>query len=198
MPSDLIRCPRCGINKERNDFGTRVNRMRRKYCKSCEEHLARKLLCHNCGQERPLADFPPARRRKVQPVCGYCDPPKKGKRATKKLMPYTKYWCKGCSRSLSPDWFDVKTMRGEKWVVGDCRACKREAEELERTGRTTAEQQLRLDMIYDFDLARNMFGMSYDETVVWLENGYGVNEDRMRMWGMTETRRTLWEPDPCD
>jgi hypothetical protein len=91
-------------------------------------------------------------------------------------------------------------MRGEQWVSGRCRSCKRDEENNERLGRDAEEKQLRDDVIYDFDLARNMFGMTYEEASAWLVKGYGylgIDETKLRNWGITETRRKVWVPDEC-
>ena len=197
----MTRCRRCGLNKPRDQFGTRSNRMPKTNCLDCEKALERTITCVKCERALPVSNFPRPRRRSKLPVCDHCDPPQPGRRSTRKVLPYMKYWCKGCERSLAVDWFDVKMMRGEKWVIGDCRACKREAAELERLGKDDEERKLRNDILYDFDLARNMFGMSYGEAVAWITRGYvlrGVDESKLRAWGMTETRREVWSPDECN
>ena len=175
--------------------------MPRANCLKCEEELERKLTCSQCRKDLPPSDFPRNRRYLASRVCITCKPASPGRVATRKLRPYTKYWCEGCSRSLAPDWFDIKTMRGEKWVIGNCRSCKRDEDARRRLGKDDEERKLRHDVLYDFDLARNMFGMAYGEAVVWLVRGYGhlgVDEPKLRSWGMTETRREIWNPDECN
>lgn len=110
-----------------------------------------------------------------------------------------KYNCAGCGGSFTVDFYDVRKLPSGTYVVmPSCRACERDRRWQETHGADSEEAKLISDVIYDFDLARNMFGMNYPDAVAWLLRGYrlhGVTETKIRDWGMTETRRETWRPD---
>lgn len=193
-------CFYCKISKPRTAFGRRANRNIKNTCLECEaKRKATTITCTTCQIPQPTIEFPIYRRRNGISVCRTCEKPRRGRHSdARKYEPWKTYRCQGCGHSMPPDFFDVKTNRGSKWVVGDCRSCKRAAKEAQRYGHDEDESQLREDVIYDFDLARTMFGMGFEEALEWLLRGYrgeGITETKMRDWGITETRKEVWEPD---
>lgn len=155
------------------------------------------IYCVQCDKPRMSTEFPRRRRANGRFVCVHCDPSKRGRRTDRHVEKGRKYECRSCSGEYTSDWFDTYQTHGISKIRMVCRRCTRDADFIAVHGVDAAEGQLISDILYDFDLARTMFGMPYPEAVRWLLRGYasGVTEDKLIDWGATENRRIIWEPD---
>lgn len=159
------------------------------------------FLCSRCDSLKPRSAYTWHRIRTGNLVCLQCVPSEHGKKSKRELHPDRLYRCSECERVLPSDWYYInKRPNGKSFVFKSCRQCYRAAVDARRAPVDVEpeELQLRSDCLYDYDLARNMFGYSHPESIAWVLAGYHrekVDEETLELWGMTPQRKAIWEPD---